>query len=163
MSKWFLIRGSRNSLLFFSELVLRWPKSNFLICFLHKIPTLVKPSISLSVATESSDTLVFIALLTLLFWSLCQFTESRVFKRLAKFSLNCDCHLLFKGTPEMLQWVLAFVFGCLRKSNMRFLQKSRSLLFTFLTFALRYTLRATKPDNITLFLHCAYVPACLRA
>ena len=34
-----------------------------------------------TVATESSDTSVFTVLLPSLFWSLCQFSESRVFKR----------------------------------------------------------------------------------
>ena len=46
---------------------------------------LVKPSILLSVTTESSDTSVVTVSLPSLVWSLCQFSESRVFKRLAKF------------------------------------------------------------------------------
>ena len=36
ISKWFLIRGSRNALLFLNELIFKWPKNKFLICFLHK-------------------------------------------------------------------------------------------------------------------------------
>ena len=59
ISKFCLIGGSRNFLLFINELILRWPKNKLLICFLRKSPALVKPSISLSVATESSDTSVF--------------------------------------------------------------------------------------------------------
>ena len=74
---------------------------------------LEKPSVSLSVATESSDTSVFTVLLPSLFWSLCQFSESRVFKRFTKFSLNSDAPLLL---------VLTFILSCLRKLNIPFLQ-----------------------------------------
>ena len=69
---------------------------------------LEKPSVSLSVATESSDTSVFTVLLPSLFWSLCQFSESRVFKRFTKLSLNSDTPLLFKCRPKMLQLIFAF-------------------------------------------------------
>ena len=65
-------------------------------------PTLVKPTISLSVTTESSDASVFTVLLLSLFWFLCQFPESSVFKRFTKLSLNSDTLLLFKCKPEML-------------------------------------------------------------
>ena len=108
ISKWFLIRGSRNALLFLNELILKWPKNKFLICFLRKSPNLEKPSVSLSVPTESSDTSVFTVLLPSLFWSLCQFSESRVFKRFTKLSLNSDTPLLFKCRPKMLQLIFAF-------------------------------------------------------
>ena len=63
--------------------------------FLRKSPTLVKLSISLSVATESSDTSVFTVLLTSLFWSLCKFSESRVFKRFTKFSRSSVYFCIF--------------------------------------------------------------------
>ena len=65
--------------------------------------TLVKPSISLSVATDSSDPSVFTILLPSLFWSLCQFSESRIFNRFTKFPLNSDTPLLCKCRPESLQ------------------------------------------------------------
>ena len=66
-----------------------WRKSKFLICFLHKSPTLVKLSVSLSVATESSDTSIFTVLLTSIFCSLCQFSESRVSESKALLQLAC--------------------------------------------------------------------------
>ena len=90
-------------LLLLNELILRWPKNKFLICFLRKSPTLVKPPFSLSVATESLDTLAVSVLLPSIFSSFCQFSKSSAYKRFTNFSLNIDTPLLFKCRAEMLQ------------------------------------------------------------
>ena len=46
-----VFRASRYSLLLLSKLILGWPKNKFITCFLRKSPTLVKPSVSLSVSS----------------------------------------------------------------------------------------------------------------
>ena len=80
-----MISCSRNSLLSLNELILRWPKSKFLICFLRKSPTLAKLSISLSVATKSSDASVFTVLYPHYFGPYDTFTNLEYLKGLKRF------------------------------------------------------------------------------
>ena len=149
MSKWFLIRGSGDSLLFLNELILRWSKNKFFRCFLRKSLTLVKKSVSLSVFTESWDTSVFTVLLPSLFCSSCQFSESAVFKRLTTFSLNRLC-LCVEQTCQSFSEFWRLYCHAWGKLACNFRNNSRSILFIFLTFALRYPLCGTRPDIITL-------------